>query len=79
MLADSVETLGMGLRMKTKKFGAKEKAERSKCDVKVMLTEKNRAFQKSGMRGGVRKVLSMGLVPVRTWRGQAFGIASTGR
>ena len=35
MLASSVETLGVGLRSRAKQFGAKEKARRKKCDVRL--------------------------------------------
>ena len=72
----SVETLGVDLRMRTKKLGAKEKARRKKCDDRFSPIKKNR-FQKNYMRIGVRKLLRTGLVPARVWRGQAVGIAPT--
>ena len=36
-LADSVETLGVDLRTKVKRLGAKEKARRKKCNVKFSI------------------------------------------
>ena len=51
-LADTVETLGVDLRTKVKKLGAKEKARRKKCKVRFSLFKKNEAFQKNSMKGG---------------------------
>ena len=45
-LADCVETLGVDLRTRVKRLGAKEKARRKKCKVRFSLTKKNKAFQK---------------------------------
>ena len=45
-LADSVETLGVDLRTRGKRLGAKEKARRKKCKVRFSLTKKSKAFQK---------------------------------
>ena len=45
-LADSVETLGVDLRTKVKRLGAKEKARRKKCKVRFSLIKKNKAVQK---------------------------------
>ena len=45
-LADSVETLGVDLRTRVKRLGAKEKARRNKCKVRFSLSMKNKAFQK---------------------------------
>ena len=46
-LADSVETLGVDLRTRVKRLGAKEKARRKKCRVRFSLIKKNKAFQKN--------------------------------
>ena len=40
---------------------------------------RNRNFLKNYMRIGERKLLRTGLVPARAWRGQAGGVAPTGR
>ena len=54
-LADSVETLGVDLRTRVKKLGAKEKARRKKCNVRFSVIKTNKAFQKKYMKG-VKKV-----------------------
>ena len=46
-LADRVETLGVDLRKRVKRFRAREKARRKKCKVRFSLVKKNKAFQKS--------------------------------
>ena len=66
-LADSLETLGMDLRTRTKKVGAKEKARRRTCDVKVAVAKKNLVVKKNYVRVRVRKLLRMGLVLARVW------------
>ena len=53
-MADSVETLGVGLRDQVKR--AKEKGRRKTCTVRFSLTKKNKAFQKNYMKVGVRKL-----------------------
>ena len=45
-LADGVDTLGIDLRTRVKRLGAKEKARRKKCKVTFSLTKKNKAFQR---------------------------------
>ena len=65
MLADSVETLGVDLRTRVKKLGAKEQARRKKCKVRFSLIKKNEAFQKN-LKVGVKKWLRAGMVPART-------------
>ena len=45
-MADSVETLGVDLRTRVKRWRAKEEARREKCKVRFSLIKKNRAFQK---------------------------------
>ena len=54
-LADSVETLGVGLRTRVKRLGAKEKARRKKHKVRFSLTKKNKACQRSYMKVGVSR------------------------
>ena len=67
-LADRVETLGVDLRTRIKKLGAKEKARRRKCKVRFSNIMKNEAFQKNYMKVGVKKLLRAGMMPERTWR-----------
>ena len=64
-MADSVESLGVDLRTRVKKLGAKEKA-RKKCNVRFSLIKKNKAFQKKYMQVGIKKLLRAGMAPV-TW------------
>ena len=78
-MADSVETLGADSRTRVKTLGAKEKARRKQCKVRFSLIEKNKAFQKNCMKVGAKKLLRAGMVPARTWRVQAVGIAPTER
>ena len=66
-LVDSVDTLGVDLRTRVKRLGAKEKARRKKRKVGFLLMKKNRAFQKSDMKVGVKKLLRAGMMPARTW------------
>ena len=49
ILADSVETLGVDLRTRLKRVGAKEKERRRKCKVRFSIIEKDKAFQKNYM------------------------------
>ena len=75
--ADSVETLGVDLRTRVKKMGAKEKARRKKCNVRFSVFKKNKTFQKNYMKIGVKKLSRAGMVPARTWRVHAVEIAPT--
>ena len=77
-MADSVETLGVDMRTRVKRLGAKEKGRRKKCKV-FSTIKKNKAFQKSYMKVGVKKVLRPGMVPVRSWGIHAGEIAPTER
>ena len=73
-LADSVETLGVDLRARVKRLGAKEKARRKKCKLMSSTIKKNKVFQKSYLKVGVKKLL-------RAERGvvHAVGMAPTER
>ena len=62
---------------RVKNLGAKEKARRKKCKVRSSLIKKNKAFQKSFMRVGVKKLLRAGVVPARTWGVHAVGMVPT--
>ena len=66
-LADSVETLAVDLRTSVKNLGAKEKARRRKCKVRMSVIKKNKVFQKNYMKVGVKKLLRAGMMPARTW------------
>ena len=80
-LADSVETLGVGIRTKVNKrrLGAKENARRKKCNVRFSLIKKNKAFQKNYMKVGVKMLLRAGMMPARTWRAHAVEMSLTER
>ena len=78
-LADSVETLGVDLRTRVKRLGAKEKERRNKCKERFSIIKKNKAFQKSYIKVGVIKLLRAGMVQARTWREHAVGMAPTER
>ena len=68
-----METSGVDLRTRTQQLGAKEMARTNKCDVRFSFAVRYRVFQKNYMRIGVRKLLGMGLVLARVWRGQVEG------
>ena len=53
-LADCVETLGVDLRTRVGRLGAKEKARRKKCKARFSLIKKNEAFQKGYIKVGSR-------------------------
>ena len=79
MMAGSVDTLGVESRTRIKRLGAKEKARRKKCWVRFSLIKRNKAFQKSYMKLGAKKLFKTGLVPARAWEAHAVGIAPTAR
>ena len=78
-LADSVETLGVDLRTRVERLGAKEKARRKTCMVRFSSIKKNKAFQKNYMEVGVKKLLRAGMMPARTWGVHAVGVSLTER
>ena len=78
-MADSVDSLGVDLRTRVKKLGAKEKARRMKCRIGFSLTKKKKASQKSYLKVGVKKLLRAGMMPARTWGVHALGMAPTER
>ena len=71
-MADSVETLGVDLRTRVKIFGAERKSEKKKCRMRFSLIKTNKA-------AGVKKLLRAGMVPARSWRVHAVGIAPAER
>ena len=66
-LPDCVETLGVDLRTRVKKLGAKEEARRKKCKVRFSLVKKKKVFQKNYMKVGFKKLQRAGMIPARTW------------
>ena len=75
-LAESVETLGVDLRTRMKRLGAKEKARRKKCKLRFSIVKKNRAFRKSYVKVCVNKLQRAGMMPTRTWVAQCSGDVS---
>ena len=47
--------------------------------MKFSIRQKNKGFQKSYMKVGVKKLLRTGMMPARTWRVHAVGTAPTER
>ena len=64
-MAYSVGTLGVDLRTIVKRLGVEEEARRKKCIVRFSLIKKTKAFKKSYMKVGVKKLLRTGMVPAR--------------
>ena len=65
-LADSV-ALGVDLRTRVKRLGAKEKARRKKGKVRFSLTKKDKSISKSYMKVGGKKLIRAGMMPATTW------------
>ena len=63
LLADSVETLGVDLRTRVKRLGARRK----KCKVRISIFKKNKASRKNCMKVVVKQLLRAGMMPARTW------------
>ena len=74
-----METLGVDLRTRAKRLGAKEKARRKKCKVEFSIIKKNKAFQKNYTKVGVKNLLRAGMMPARTWGAHAVGMSPTVR
>ena len=77
-MADSVETLGVDLRTRVKMQKNKREEGSAKRDSRSSI-KKNKAFPKSYMRVGVKKLLRAGMMPARTWGVHAVGMAPTER
>ena len=67
------------LEKRGKKLGVQEQARRKKCKLRFSIIKKNKAFPKSYMKVGFKKLLRAGMVPARTWRVHAVGTAPTER
>ena len=72
-LEDSVETLGVDLRTRVKRLGAKEKARRKKYKVRLSIIKKSKALRKNYMKVGVKKLLRAGMMPAGTWESMRLG------
>ena len=66
-MADSVDSLSIDLRTRVKKLGAKEKARRKERRDRFSLIKKNKAFQKSFLKMGVKQLLLAATMPLRSW------------
>ena len=56
-----------GLENESEEVGSQRKSIRNKCKVRFSLIKKNKAFQKSYMRVGFKRLLRTGMVPARAW------------
>ena len=78
-LADSVETLGVDLRTRVKRLGAKEKARRKKCKVRFSIIKKNKSFPEEQHEGGRQEVAACGHDASKNVEGAFSGDGSTER
>ena len=77
-MADSVETLGVDLRNRVKRIGAKEKARRKKCRVRFSLIKKNKeSLPEELHEGGGQEVVTSGGMVGRTWEAHAVRMGSS--
>ena len=60
-----------------KRLGVTDKARGKKCKVRFSLINKNKVFQKSNTKVGVKKLLRAGMMPARTWGMHAMVTAPT--
>ena len=77
VMAKGVETLGVGLRTRTRHLGAKEKARRKKVRGEILAHQETWNLPERQKTIGVRKLPS--LLPAGAWTGQAVGVAPTER
>ena len=77
--ADSVETLGVDLRKQESKGWGQKKNEEEEVQGEILDHQENKAFHKSYTKVVVKKLLRAGMVPARTWRVHAVGMARTER
>ena len=78
-MAESVETLGVDLRTRVKKLGAKEQARRKKCKLRFSIIKKNEAFQKNYMKVGVKKLSTSGHGTSKNLGSSCSGDSSNGK
>ena len=78
-MADSVETLGVELRTRVNKLGAKGKARRKEVQSEILAHQEEQGLPKELHEGGVRKSPRSGMMPARTWGVHAVRTALTER
>ena len=59
-MANSVDTLGVDTRTRIKKLGAKEKAKRKKCRVRVSLIKKKKSLSEKLFESGCQEAVKSG-------------------
>ena len=57
-MEDSVQTLGVDLRTRFKRFGAKEKTRRKKSKVRFSIIKRNKSFRRTWRAHAVKMVLT---------------------
>ena len=77
--AESVKTLGVDLRPRVKKLGAKEKREEESARSGSRLSRRIKLSRKNHMKVGVKKLLRAGIVPARTLVSSCSGDSSQGK
>ena len=78
-LADTVETVGVDLRTREKKGWEQKRSEEEETQGVVLIHKEEKSIVKSYLKVGSRKLLRAGMVPARSWRVHAVGIALTER
>ena len=79
-MANSVETLGVDLGTIEENLGAKAKSEQKEVQSEIRsLFKKREAFRKNCVKVEAKKLLRAGMVPAKTWRVHAVGMAQTER
>ena len=64
-MADSVETLGVDLRTRVKRLGAKVKSKKEAVQGEILAYQEEHESERRVE--GVKKLLRAGMVPARTW------------
>ena len=78
-LADNVETLGVDLRIRVKRLGAKEKARRKKCKIDVLDYQEEWNFPKKLHEGGCQEVITSGHGTSKNLESSCSGRSSNGK
>ena len=78
-MADSVATSGVDLRTRVKKLGEKRTSEKEEVKAEILAYQEEKSLPEELDEGGVKKLLRAGMVPARTWRVHAVGMAPTER
>ena len=77
-IADSVETLGVDLRTRVKKLGAKEQARRKKCKVRFSNFQKRKSVSEGVHEGGSQEVVTSGYDASKDLASPCSGVGSHG-